>query len=62
MRTVMFKRVMDYMIKNMFAYCLNNPVNSSDPTGKFAWIAVGALGFSTILQKNNASVTAFLIQ
>lgn len=48
--------------KNMFAYCLNNPVNSSDPTGKFAWIVVGALGFSTILQKNNASVTAFLIQ
>lgn len=48
--------------KNMFAYCLNNPVNSSNPTGKFAWIAVGALGFSTILQKNNASVTAFLIQ
>lgn len=48
--------------KNMFAYCLNNPVNSNDPTGKFAWIAVGALGFSTILQKNNASVTAFLIQ
>ena len=48
--------------KNMFAYCLNNPVNSNDPTGKFAWIVVGALGFSTILQKNNASVTAFLIQ
>ena len=48
--------------KNMFAYCLNNPVNSSAPTGKFAWIVVGALGFSTILQKNNASVTAFLIQ
>ena len=48
--------------KNMFAYCLNNPVNSSDPTGKFAWIVVGALVFSTILQKDNASVTAFLIQ
>ena len=31
--------------KNMFAYCLNNSVNLSDPTGKFAWIVVGALVF-----------------
>ena len=31
--------------KNMFAYCLNNSVNLSDPTGKFAWIVVGTLVF-----------------
>ena len=31
--------------KNMFAYCLNNSVKLSDPTGKFAWIVVGALVF-----------------
>ena len=47
---------------NMFAYCDNSPVNIADPTGKFAWIVVGVLVFSTILQKNIASVTAFLIQ
>ena len=29
--------------KNMFAYCLNNPVNSSDPTGQFPWIVLGVI-------------------
>ena len=29
--------------KNMFAYCLNNSVKLSDPTGKFAWAVVGVI-------------------
>ena len=29
--------------KNMFAYCLNNSVNLSDPTGRFPWVVIGIL-------------------
>lgn len=29
---------------NLFAYCDNNPVNKSDPTGKLGWLAGGIIG------------------
>ena len=33
----------------MFAYCLNNPVNSSDPTGQFPWIVLGVIVFCGVV-------------
>ncbi len=34
---------------NMFAYCLNNPVNMLDTTGNFPWLVVGFLALTTII-------------
>ncbi|MPM62377.1 hypothetical protein SDC9_109248 [bioreactor metagenome] len=32
----------DILVTNLFAYCVNNPVNNSDPSGYFAQMVIGA--------------------
>ena len=35
--------------KNMFAYCLNNPVNSSDPSGQSPWLVLGVIAICGVV-------------
>ena len=34
--------ISELLTHNLFAYCINNPINMSDPNGNIAWWAIGA--------------------